>query len=86
MEYMTFGKPIVTYDLKETRFSARNAALYVDLITKWNLQTALQNLWTDLICVVQLGEFGRQRVERELQWDVVGQNLLRAYEAVLTGV
>src|SRR4030095_16758885 len=30
MEYMAFGKPIVTYDLKETRFSAQNAALYVE--------------------------------------------------------
>ena len=30
MEYMAFAKPIVTFDLKETRFSARDAAIYVE--------------------------------------------------------
>ena len=30
MEYMAYGKPIVTYDLKETRYSAQQAALYVE--------------------------------------------------------
>ena len=29
MEYMAYAKPIVTFDLKETRFSARDAAVYV---------------------------------------------------------
>jgi len=29
MEYMAMGKPIVTYDLKETHWSAQDAALYV---------------------------------------------------------
>jgi hypothetical protein len=32
----------------------------------------------------QLGEFGRQRVEKELQWLKVGQNLLLAYQTLLT--
>jgi glycosyltransferase involved in cell wall biosynthesis len=31
----------------------------------------------------KMGEFGRQRVEHELQWDIVGQNLVRAYKALL---
>ena len=29
MEYMAYGKPIVAFDLKETRFSAGDAAIYV---------------------------------------------------------
>ena len=29
MEYMAYGKPIVTFDLKETRYSAQDAAVYV---------------------------------------------------------
>src|SRR5215217_5265188 len=29
MEYMAFSKPIVSFDLKETRFSAQDAALFV---------------------------------------------------------
>jgi len=28
MEYMYFGLPIVAFDLRETRFSAQEAALY----------------------------------------------------------
>ena len=30
MEYMASAKPIVSFDLKETRFSARDAAMYVE--------------------------------------------------------
>ena len=30
MEYMASAKPIVSFDLKETRFSARDAAIYVE--------------------------------------------------------
>jgi hypothetical protein len=30
-----------------------------------------------------MGATGRTRVERDLQWSVVGQNLLAAYEKVL---
>src|SRR5204863_3368301 len=29
MEYMAYAKPIVSFDLKETRFSAQQAALFV---------------------------------------------------------
>ena len=29
MEYMAYAKPIVSFDLKETRFSAGEAAIYV---------------------------------------------------------
>ena len=28
MEYMAYAKPIVSFDLKETRFSAGEAAIY----------------------------------------------------------
>ena len=86
MEYMAFGKPIVTYDLKETRFSAQNAALYVTPNDEIAFAKGIAKLIDRPDLRRIMGEFGRQRVERELQWDVVGQNLLRAYEAVMTGV
>jgi glycosyltransferase involved in cell wall biosynthesis len=31
----------------------------------------------------QMGAYGRRRVEGELQWSMVGKNLLTAYEALL---
>ncbi len=86
MEYMTFGKPIVAYDLKETRFSAQNAALYVEPNNEIEFAKGIAKLMDQPDLRRIMGEFGRQRVARELQWDVVGQNLLRAYEALLTGV
>jgi hypothetical protein len=30
-----------------------------------------------------MGEYGRRRVEEELQWSKVGRNLLTAYETLL---
>jgi glycosyltransferase involved in cell wall biosynthesis len=85
MEYMAFGKPIVTYDLKETRFSAQNAALYVESNNEIEFAKGIATLMDRPDLRRIMGEFGRQRVVRELQWDVVGQNLLRAYEALLKG-
>jgi len=31
----------------------------------------------------QMGESGRQRIQRDLKWDVVGQNLVSAYKQLL---
>jgi glycosyltransferase involved in cell wall biosynthesis len=83
MEYMTFGKPIVSYDLNETRFSAQNAALYVDPNNEMEFAKGIATLMDRPDLRHIMGGCGRQRVERELQWDVVGQNLLRAYEELL---
>jgi glycosyltransferase involved in cell wall biosynthesis len=80
MEYMAFSKPIVTFDLKETRFSAQKAALYVPPNDEKAFAAAIVKLMDDPALRKQMGDFGRERVERELQWSVVGQNLLRAYE------
>ena len=86
MEYMAFGKPIVTYDLKETRFSAQDAALYIKPNNEMEFAKGIAKLMDRPDLRSKMGEFGRQRVERELKWDVVGQNLLRAYKALLAGV
>src|SRR5437879_8501220 len=86
MEYMAFGKPIVTYDLKETRFSAQDAALYIEPNIEMEFAKGIAKLIDRPDLRSKMGEFGRQRVERELKWDVVGQNLLHAYKALLAGV
>ena len=86
MEYMAFGKPIVTYDLKETRFSAQDAALYIEPNYEMEFAKGIAKLMDRPDLRSKMGESGRQRVERELKWDVVGQNLLRAYKALLAGV
>jgi len=79
MEYMAFGKPIVTFDLKETRFSAQSAAIYVPPNDEAEFARAIVRLMDDPASRKELGEFGRKRVENELQWSVVSRELLAAY-------
>jgi glycosyltransferase involved in cell wall biosynthesis len=83
MEYMALGKPIVTYDLKETRWSAQDAALYIKPNDERQFAEGIATLMDRPDLRAQMGEFGRQRIQRDLRWDVVGENLLRAYEKLL---
>ena len=85
MEYMACGKPIVSFDLKESRYSARDAALFVPPNDELAFAKAIARLMDDSALRQKMGSFGRQRVERELQWSVTGQNLLSAYAALLPG-
>ncbi len=82
MEYMAYGKPIVSFDLKETRFSAQDAALFVPPNDELAFARAIAVLMDDPELRQKLGRFGRERVERELQWSVTGQNLVAAYESL----
>jgi glycosyltransferase involved in cell wall biosynthesis len=80
MEYMALGKPIVTFDLKETRFSARESAIYVEPNNEKEFAKAIVLLMDDPERRKKLGEYGRERVLNELNWNVVGNNLLLAYD------
>ena len=83
MEYMALGKPIVTYDLKETRWSAQDAALYIKPNDEMAFAEGIATLMDRPDLRAQMGEFGLQRVHQDLKWDVVGQNLVLAYKALL---
>ena len=83
MEYMASAKPIVSFDLKETRFSARDAAIYVEPNNEAEFAEAIAQLMDQPELQNKMGTYGRQRVEEELQWAKVGKNLLSAYEALL---
>ncbi len=83
MEYMALGKPVVAFDLLETRFSAQDSALY-----------ATPNLVEDFACKIEtlldneelrrsLGNTGRERVVKALSWEETRKNLLLAYELLL---
>ena len=79
MEYMAYGKPIVSFDLKETRFSAQTAALFVPPNDEVAFAKAIMTLMDDPGLRQTMGQFGRRRVENDLQWSVVGQSLGTAY-------
>jgi glycosyltransferase involved in cell wall biosynthesis len=83
MEYMALGKPVVAFDLLETRFSAQDGALY-----------ARPNLVEDFACKIEtlldneelrreLGTAGRERVVNTLSWEQTRKNLILAYKVLV---
>jgi glycosyltransferase involved in cell wall biosynthesis len=82
MEYMAYAKPIVAFDLKETRYSAQDAAVYVPCNDELAFAKATAALMDDDAQREKMGRFGRQRVEKELQWSVVKSNLEAAYTSL----
>jgi len=83
MEYMAYGKPIVAFDLKETRFSAGDAAIYVRPNEEAQFAKTIAQLMGQPELRGKMGAYGRRRVEEELQWSKVGGNLLAAYDTLL---
>lgn len=86
MDYMSCGKPIVAFDLKETRRSAGDAAFYVKPNDEFEFAKALAYLMDHPEERAAMGRRGRERVERELSWASSAENLLRAYALLLPGV
>lgn len=80
MEYMALGKPIVSFDLAETRHTAQGAALYVTPNDERDFAKAILRLIDNPEERQRMGSLGRSRVENELAWEHVSKNLLGAYE------
>ncbi len=85
MEYMALGKPIVQFDLTEGRFSAQAASLYARRNDAADLADRIVELLDDPERRRLMGEFGRARVENELEWRYEVPKLLAAYEALWSG-
>ena len=79
MEYMAVGKPIVSFDLKETRVTAQEAAVYVPPNDELAFAQQIALLMDRPDLRNKMSAFGRRRIEEELAWNVVSENLLRAY-------
>jgi glycosyltransferase involved in cell wall biosynthesis len=82
-EYMAVGKPIVAYDLTETRYTAQEAAVYVAPGDSDGYGRAIVDLLEDAERRQRMGLLGRQRFLDGLAWDHQQRNLLQAYDAVL---
>lgn len=82
MEYMALAKPIVQFDLAEGRFSARDASLYARRNDPQDMARKIVELLDDPDRRRRMGEFGRHRVEHELEWRYEAPKLLAAYAAL----
>jgi glycosyltransferase involved in cell wall biosynthesis len=85
MEYMALAKPIVQFDLTEGRRSAREASAYARRNDEQDLAHKILELLDDEGRRRRMGEFGRRRVEDELQWAHEAPKLLEAYKALFVG-
>jgi glycosyltransferase involved in cell wall biosynthesis len=68
MEYMSFGLPLVAFDLRETRVSAGPAAVYVQPNDVRKYAASIVALMDDEPRRTRMGQLGRQRVEQKLAW------------------
>ena len=68
LEYMAFELPIVSFDLRETRFSAGPAAIYVRPNDTMEFAREIAQLVDDPERREQMGRIGRERIEREFSW------------------
>jgi len=82
MEYMALGKPIVQYNLTEGKYSAQEASLYADKNDIVDLAQKIVELLDNPELRKKMGEFGRNRIENELEWQYEVPRLLSAYDAL----
>ncbi|WP_338844569.1 glycosyltransferase family 4 protein [Massilia sp. W12] len=82
MEYMALAKPIVQFDLTEGKVSAQQASLYAKRNDPVDMAQKIAELLDDAPRRKQMGDFGRNRVEHELEWKYEAPKLLAAYDAV----
>lgn len=81
MEYMALKKPIVQFDLKEGRYSAENASLYASDVDDFAIK--IIKLIDNEHLRKTMGEFGYNRVIKELSWDYESQKLVEFYSKIL---
>ena len=81
MEYMALAKPIVQFDVKEGRFSARDASLYARPNDALDMAEKIVALLDDPAKRAAMGRFGHNRVKNELAWQYEAPKLLAAYDA-----
>lgn len=82
VEYMSMGRPVVSFDLTETRVSAGDAAVYVPA-DELAFAKAIDALLDDPARRREMGESGRRRVERSLSWDASRRALIGLYDQLL---
>ena len=83
MEYMAYELTVVAFDLRETRVSAADAAVYVTPNDVREYATAIVALMDDEPRRSRLGKTGRLRVEQELAWSHQERAYLGVYRQVL---
>jgi len=83
MEYMAFGVPVVAFDLKETRRSAGEAALYATPDDHVEFGALIGRLLDSPALRAELGDAGRTRIETSLAWSHQRDAYVAVYDRLL---
>ena len=84
LEYMAFGKAQVMFDLKEGRESAAESAWYVAENSATRLGETIVALLDDSRDRERMGQIGAERISSQLNWEKSVEQLIRAYDCVLS--
>ncbi|XVV39088.1 glycosyltransferase family 4 protein [Streptomyces sp. CA-100214] len=85
LEYMVMGRPIVSFDLREARVSAGDAAVYAPANDEAEFAALIALLLDDPERREQMGKLGQERIGGELSWRNSQRSLLAAYAAACDG-
>ncbi len=83
MEYMAFELPVVAFDLRETRVSAGDAAIYAEPNDVELYGKAILELIDDEARRRTMGAIGRARIEGELAWRHQRDAYVAVYDRLL---
>jgi glycosyltransferase involved in cell wall biosynthesis len=83
LEYMAVGCPIVSFDLRESRFSAADAAVYAEPNDIDAFANAVSSLLDDPADRRRRGRIGLERISNGLSWDHSKVQLVASYAEAL---
>ena len=83
MEYMAYELPVVAFDLRETRVSAGDAAVYVTPNDVYEYAGAIVALLDRESARARMAKRGRARVEQELAWSHQRRAYLGVYQDLI---
>lgn len=83
LEYMAYALPVVTFDLRETRVSAGDAAVFVESPDVAAFAAAVSDLLDDPARRERLGRSGRARIEDALAWEHQAAAYVGVYDRLL---
>lgn len=81
LEYMAMGRPIVSFDLREARVSAGDAAVYAPANDETEFAGLIALLLDDPEKRARMGKIGQERIGGQLSWQNSQASLLAAYAA-----
>lgn len=83
VEYMAMGLPVVSFDLRETRQTAGQAAVYVPDNDEKRYARAMIDLLADPMQRQVMSRIGRERFDMHMAWDHSARHLVELYHTLL---